>query len=147
MIMKNIDTPKKFPNTRGIKIGVQYFQKVCVTVLISISIFLTGCIGSRGDDGETFVRIDYHLMRPSEFNDNNAGTPNTVSYGTWYESEPGEYSFNYILNQIYYESTYIITVNEGGEGGLFWQKGEDGADKYLTIWCEPGGPDFEEYDE
>lgn len=111
-----------------------------------LMLVFTGCPNGTGEDGDAYVAIDYNFSMPYSYEDNNDRTDDPVEYGHFYKCEPGEYEFEYYVdrNQFWY-GTYEVIVNEGGGGDLI-SGGQDGADTYLILWCDPAGPEEERYE-
>ena len=111
-------------------------------------LMLSGCMGEDGEPGKYYVKMDYNLSPPLSFTDDNPSTPDSIIYKRDFESEPGTYTFTYFVDaNLYRYDDYEIIQNEGESGESFFTTGEDGSDTYLIIWCDPGGPTYERYEE
>ncbi|MDY6792863.1 MAG: hypothetical protein SWH54_16485 [Thermodesulfobacteriota bacterium] len=112
---------------------------IFVFVLLLISMMgLTGC-GDDGDDGNSYVAIDW-VYAPISYWDDNPGIPSVFYRGEYYLTQAGIYNFDYVAwDGSGYIGTYTITVDEGEDGSLF-SDGDDGDDLYFTIWLLSSGP-------
>lgn len=126
----------------------------CILFLSFLFVSCEGPAGPDGEDGDAYLRVRSSYGELYSYNDNNSGIPYGFSESSYYYTDPGTYSFSY-ESRLYSSSTsytytvwsgtYRITVNpgsKGGEGKPFWQEGEkgvDGFDKYLTLYCNYNG--------
>lgn len=107
--------------------------KACVVLLI-LSILLS--CGQDGKDGKAFIRFTW-ISGVNSYVDSNPDTPSSIYSDTYYETDPGDYVYEYYWqdnsgNNWLFEGWYTITINHGEEGGLFTD-GEDGEDKHFHL--------------
>ncbi|MDO9577761.1 MAG: hypothetical protein Q7J16_07745 [Candidatus Cloacimonadales bacterium] len=104
-------------------------------ILVFGIMLIMGC-GADGKDGKAYLRITWDWYVDS-FYDNNPDTPYNVYEDTYYETDPGSYTYSYdcsdgLGNYWSYSGTYTITIDKGEKGGLF-TAGEDGEDSYFYL--------------
>ena len=110
--------------------------KLIIATLTILMIFgckgKDGITGADGEDGTSYIAISW-VSGPLYYADDNPATPSTFWNGTYYESNPGTYSYAYeAWDGSVWVGYYTITVNEGEpgeegeEGDMFWQDGADG---------------------
>lgn len=123
---------------------LRYFCLIGVITLGLLSFtMLTGC-GKDGDYGQSFIAIDW-VYSPQSYWDNNSAVPYVFYAGQYYNSQPGTYDFQYTAwDGSSYSGLYTITVDEGEDAPLLllFVDGEDGVDKYFTLWLFSFGPSF-----
>jgi hypothetical protein len=125
-----------------------------------LSVGLVSCMGPNGpdgDDGFAFVSISDNDGFTYSYTDDNPAVPYGLTWGSDYESTPGTYNFSYESRQyisttsytyVVWSGYYKIWVNagkKGGDGQIFWQegdKGADGPDSYLDLACDYHGTVF-----
>ncbi len=118
---------------------------LCALLLLS----LPGCMGQKGSDGSVYLRYSWTSYLYT-YDDN---TPlHNIQQGVDYEISPGAYEYSYECREYYTNGTYSycdvwgtfsLVANEGKDGGIFWQKGDDGAPKYYTLSIGWGGASLE----
>lgn len=116
-------------------------------MLIVTGIILFSSCGKDGLDGTSYIAINdsqYSDEFCTSYWDDNPSIPYGISWGTYYQSSPGTYDYEYDVS--YYNSytetwwdetvtgTYTLTENKGEKGGLF-KNGVDGSDKYYDFYC------------
>ncbi len=118
-------------------------KKSFLMMLLVMGLFiLIGC-GKDGDDGKSYIAIDW-VFTPLSYADSNSATPGTVYAGTFYRTKKGTYNFSYTAwDGSAYVGTYTIKVEEGEEGGpLPFMDGEDGEDRHYELWLYSFGPEL-----
>jgi hypothetical protein len=96
----------------------------------------TGC-GRPGDDGRTFLAIDWVYAPQALFF---PAFPQTIYAGRYVDHAAGTYSGEYIAwNGWYWNADYWIDIDRGGEAPLFGT-GDHGDNYYLSLWLYASGP-------
>jgi len=103
--------------------------------LLFVIFFLLSC-GEDGKQGDVYIRITNGsgVCPISSYTDNNPGIPNTFYLNTYYQCNPGTYSYAYIACQEYWRGSYIITAENGEDGG-FLSVGDNGKTRRYTLQC------------
>lgn len=131
--------------------------KLLMLIPITTVLFLSckGENGVDGLDGRAFLTVTSSDGLLYAYIDNNSSRPGIFYAGQTYRVVPGLYDYayesrDYNTDGTYYYAQWIgrysIHINEGEEGSegkIFWQSGEDGengADSYLTLLCNFDGP-------
>ncbi len=131
--------------------------KLLMLVLIAAVLFMSckGENGVDGMDGRAFLTVTSSDGLLYAFIDNNSSRPGIFYAGQTYRVVPGLYDYAYESRAYNTDGTYYyaqwvgkysIHINEGEEGSegkIFWQSGEDGengVDSYLTLLCNFDGP-------
>ena len=104
-----------------------------IAIALMIVVF-GGCKGDNGQDGRVYLTFDwdYALVEWGSSID-----IYSMRYGVNYEVSPGTYSFNYTLYDGEYEVSrygYFTLVSNPGEEGKMFHDGDDGADRYYTLY-------------
>lgn len=125
--------------------GVFYANpnKSRLSVLFSLVLLLFSC-GKDGKRGDVYIRITNAsgICPITAYTDNNPGIPNSFYLNTFYNCNPGTYSYSYIACQQYWRGTYTITAEEGKDGG-FLSNGDNGKTRKYTLQCWGySSPDF-----
>jgi hypothetical protein len=98
---------------------------------------LCGC-GKDGKDGNVYLQISI-VATPFSYADNNPGIPDPFYIDTYYRCNPGTYNYGYTSwDYSTWYGTYTLSANKGTKGG-FLKKGDDGADRYYTLFCYSSG--------
>ena len=109
-----------------------------VLVLALISFALVGC-GPQGEDGTSYLALDWTYAPLSvDFPE----LPSTVYAGAFYPHSEGLYHGEYVAWEgSLWSFNYQIEVNRGewGIGGL---TGDDGADRFYTMYLYSWGPEL-----
>jgi hypothetical protein len=119
-------------------------KSTLMLLLIGLSLFAIGCSGADGNDGQVFLAV--HMFDGwYSYTDDNPSIPHGLTFGHYYNSDPGTYSYRYrYLNDdgSYREwsGIYSLVPNRGERGRAFWTDGADGADVYLDLYCYYNGP-------
>lgn len=114
-------------------------------LIISILPILICACGEDGDDGTSYIAIDW-VSTPQSYWDDNPGIPYTFYAGQYYESSAGSYDFEYTAwDGSFWYGNYKITVDKGEDGELF-SNGSDGEDRYFELWLYSSGPGFYVYE-
>lgn len=111
--------------------------------LLAFCLFLSGC--RDGEDGHAYLTLDWDWYVDA-YTDDNPGLPPTIDRRATYRVQPGTYYFSFdcsdgLGNYWGYNGAYTITINKGSKGGLF-SAGDDGADRYFTLWLSGDGAGF-----
>jgi len=116
------------------------------TIIISLITFLllTSC-GRDGRDGRAYLSFSWDVY-VDEYSDDNYSIPVVIEELTYYDTEPGTYSYEYycsdgIGNYWGYEGTYTITIFWGEEGG-FIRDGDDAPDSFYDFDLTGDGSSF-----
>lgn len=104
-------------------------------LLFSFMLFLFSC-GEDGKQGDVYIRITNGsgVCPISSYTDNNPGIPNTFYLNAYYKCNPGTYSYTYIACQEYWRGSYVITAENGEDGG-FLSDGDNGKTRRYTLQC------------
>lgn len=118
-------------------------NKILLSLVCTCFLLIIGC-GQDGDDGDAFISFNWNTT-PEWYWDDNPSIPNTITRNRNYKTGTGNYDFSYEIydSQWYaywtYTGTYKITINQG-EKGSFLLDGEDGDDKYFSLFLGVDGP-------
>jgi len=128
---------------------IKNLHSLCLIGVITLGLLsftmLTGC-GKDGDDGQSFIAIDW-VYSPQSYWDNNSAVPYGFYAGQYYNSQAGTYDFRYTAwDGSSWVGTYTITVDEGEDADFFllFVDGEDGVDRYFKFWLYSFGPSFDQ---
>ncbi len=109
-----------------------------IIISVILCVFITSC-GQPGEDGTAFVAIEWVYSPQALYF---PVFPNSIITGEYIEHDPGVYMGEYIdWDGSYWSVTYEVTIDEGGEPGLFTD-GLDGEDKYFSLWLYSFGPGY-----
>jgi hypothetical protein len=118
-------------------------KKFLVFFILSLIIF-TGCYGPDGEDGDAYMALNDETYYGISYLDFEM-LPSVIYYGTYYSVDPGTYDVywctvfdDYYYIYYYWSASITIDIEEGEEGGIFFQEGADGEDSYF---------DFDIYDD
>lgn len=127
--------------------------------ILYAAIVVSSCQGPTGPDGRNgnaFVRIVSTDGFLNLYGDNNPAIPSPFQIGQYYNAAVGVYTFAYESRKYTGTSTYTykrwggtysVSINygtSGRKGKIFWKEGdpgEDGADRYFTLFCNYNGPE------
>lgn len=117
-------------------------MKLALFVLLLLALF-TSC-GDDGESGEASIAIDW-VGRPNYYDDTNPAIPQVFYPGQYYHAVVGTFTFLYeAWDASVWSGSYTVSLDPGEDGGFFpWDDGEDGEDKYFTLWLLSTGPYFE----
>jgi len=112
-----------------------------LSTLLCLLLLIPAACTEDGKDGSAYISIDWEYIdndnKVSSYDDDNPATPETVSAGTYYLTEPGTYYYTYVSEDYYYyydhSGYYTIYINFGGDKTLF-KDGTDGEDLYFDIY-------------
>ena len=117
-------------------------KKVVSALLCGTWCLCVGC-GRDGDDGDAYIALNW-VYAPNYYWDNNPAIPIVFYRGAYYRSSPGAYDFGYEAYEgSQWVGTYTIAIDKGEDGGLFTD-GDDGRDRYFTLWLYSSGPSLNE---
>ncbi len=129
-------------------------KKNLLFLFVSGIVLLSSC-GKDGMNGKSFLAIhdsEYSNEVCTRYWDDNDDIPYGFSYGTYYQTKPGTYNYEYDVS-VYDSNTgvevgtttvsgnYTITINLGEKGGLL-KDGKDGSDKHYDFYCDFAGADI-----
>jgi hypothetical protein len=113
-------------------------------VLLSLVVVLSAGCGLQGGDGTSYLALDWvyapqRLYFPE--------LPSLVLADVHYQHSAGTYYGEYIAwDGSYYSFYYTIEINEG-EYGSGMLPGEDGMDRYYTMYLYSWGPELYYFDD
>jgi hypothetical protein len=128
-----------------------------IPAFLFLLLIFSSCTGPNGPDGkkgEAFLTVTSSDGLLYAYIDDNASRPGMFNLGQPYRVSPNTYSFAYESRYYYTSTSYYYTLwsgtyqiwihngEKGGEGKIFWQKGDagkDGVDSYLTLLCNYTG--------
>ena len=115
-------------------------MRATACALAATMLLLLGC-GSDGKPGDVFIAINW-IGLPMYYNDTNPSVPQTFYAGTYYPAVEGTFTFVYqAWDGSNWSGSYTISADPGEDGGFFpWSDGEDGKDRYFTLWLLSDGP-------
>ncbi len=121
-------------------------KKIPYILILLISLNFGGCslfIGSDGEDGQTFLSIDW-IDQPEYYTDDNPSIAINFERGAEYETEPGSYNFEYGYSDGFgWSGIYIIEEAEPGENGsALWKDGADGQHLFYRMLLSYNGSSF-----
>ena len=106
-----------------------------------------------GSDGKVFLRIRALLeVAPvTNVSIDNPDIPEDFQYNVYYETQPGNYEFEYRdYNGDYHpkpgEFANIDIVAEPGSSASLFKQGDDGQDVYIDLWLLSTGAVVEVFD-
>jgi hypothetical protein len=120
-------------------------MKIIKTIAPILFVILVSC-GQDGQDGDAFIKFTWDWYVDT-YEDTNSDTPSTLYENTYYETDPGSYSFEYWCSDgmgdvWYYTGNYTIRINVGEKGG-FLSAGDDGEDNHYHMELTGDGADLD----
>jgi len=126
MILQKILSPKLIARLLPLFFAMLSSLSSCIQVIDTI--------GPNGPDGYAYFGVDYDIDAPYSYWDNNPSIPLNPNLGSYYNTYPGIYDFEYFINSDeYYYGTYEIYVNPGYPGNTSGRIGLRGEDTYLML--------------
>lgn len=133
--------------------GLKGINKIIVKLLFAgaLLIFLSSCEkdywGYDGFDGRAYLALSWSDTEPDYIEPGTHAIPNRFYWDEFYRISPGIYTMYYDGEfwdgygwlEYAWEVDFEIWINYGEEGSLFYD-GQDGADNYFVVECNPYGP-------